>query len=378
MSGNRSASTAVHPGTGRALRVDVVKLKQNQLGLKYAATHSRIRLNLLSVSQLVRGGCEVHFGGTHGASSIVMPSGKVEEMTQKNGLYWVQVGFEDDAQAMVVSSMLEHQRKCHFWQTNCRVANCDACKLSKAQKPSHRKSRPGAYKATRIGQSVHFDHVGPIDVPSISGCRWLLNAIDDFSGWTESFPGALKTEAVEGLSTYAKMNGTPESVRTDRDPVFAEPRSAWKMYCGKNQIQPRHSAPYEPEQNGKEERFNRTLMGAIRAIMVGVDKRLWPYAAKCASYIWNRVDHRRQKSPYFLRYGREPGLNHIRKFGCMCWMRVHQRRKMGDQYRAAVFLGYDSESPAYMVGYATKNGAMAVAVCSDVKFDENRTVSDLK
>ena len=51
---------------------------------------------------------------------------------------------------------------------------------------------------------------------------------------------------------------------------------------------------------------------------------------------------------------------------------------MDDQYRSAVFLGYDSESPAYMVGYATKNGAMAVAVCSDVKFDENRTVSDLK
>ena len=38
-----------------------------------------------------------------------------------------------------------------------------------------------------------------------------------------------------------------------------------------------YSIPYEPEMNGKIERFKQTIGNAIRANCYGVDNRVWDY-----------------------------------------------------------------------------------------------------
>ena len=373
---SRELQVATSGGAGVSVRM--MRTRPNSFGIKIAATHPCIRLNILSVSQLEKHGFAVRFGGVQDGGVMTMPNGNEVKMLRQSGLYWVKVGFNKPVAALVTTSRLRHQRMCHFWQTDCRVGDCEACAESKGQKPSHRKQRPEGYKSTRTGQAVHFDHVGPISMPSAGGARWMLNAIDDYDGWTECYPGRSKTEAADGLREYVAQHGVPESVRTDRDPTFAEPNAAWKKLCAEKNIKVRHAAPYEPEQNGKEERFNRTLLDAMRTIMVGVDQALWPHAAKCASYVWNRVCRREKKSPYYMRYGREPSTTHFRRFGCVCWMRVHQRTKLEPKYKRGVFLGYAADSPAYLVGHPDKAGSFAVSVCYDVKFREDTLVSSLE
>ena len=56
---------------------------------------------------------------------------------------------------------------------------------------------------------------------------------------------------------------------------------------------PLRPPPYCPQRNSKAERMVRTVTEALRAMMIGVDPRLWCYALETFSIIWNRVHAQR-------------------------------------------------------------------------------------
>ena len=53
-----------------------------------------------------------------------------------------------------------------------------------------------------------------------------------------------------------------------------------------------HSTPYLPQQNGVVERTMRPMGEALRAILRGVDRTVWCYAASYYAYTRNRVPKR--------------------------------------------------------------------------------------
>ena len=372
---NKKLTLQVATQSSKPISVEIVQVTENSVRMAYAATHPRIRANLLSVSRMCKDGAHIIFDGND--PHIKMKDGAILHMVKKDGLYWVKLYFSKSATSNMATTKLLRQRMCHYWQTTCRVEKCEECMTNKAQKPSHAQVRSPKYNSKFTGEAVHFDHVGPLSVESITGCTWLLNCIDDYDGWVETYPANKKQDAVEGLKEYILQHGKPKSVRTDKDNVFAAPNSEWKLYCVRNGIILRHSAPYQPEQNGRQERFNRTIMDAVRCIMHGLDQKLWPYAAKCATYVWNRVDKRKKKSPYYVRHKREPSLDHLRRFGCECWIRIQNRKKLGPQYKRGIFLGYSQDSPSYIVGVAGANGQLCTLVSYDVKFNEEKLITDL-
>ena len=133
----------------------------------------------------------------------------------------------------------------------------------------------------------------------------------------------------------------------------------------------------------------RALGDSLRAVLCGVDRALWDFAAEYLGYTWNRIPRReyprfprgKDKSPIDIRHqvrtertqggekqvgndGRSETpltgnsrfknyLPHFRRFGVLCFalnQPVAERPKLGAKRTPGVFLGYSRTSASYIIG----------------------------
>nr|GEY17700.1 retrovirus-related Pol polyprotein from transposon TNT 1-94 [Tanacetum cinerariifolium] len=92
------------------------------------------------------------------------------------------------------------------------------------------------------------------------------------------------------------------------------------VFCEDKGIKREYSVAKTPQQNGVVERSNRTLIEAVRTMLV--DSKLpttfWAEAVNTACYVLNRalVTKPHNKTPYELIRGRPPLIDFIKPFGC--------------------------------------------------------------
>ncbi len=122
----------------------------------------------------------------------------------------------------------------------------------------------------------------------------------------------------------------------------------------KNKIRHETSAPYSPHQNGTAERGWRTLYDMSRCLLIESElpDELWNYAMQTSAYVRNRCYCRRTKeTPYELFTGRKPDVSKMQKFGSICFANKQEKSKLDSRCEQGVFIGYDKNSPAYLVYY---------------------------
>ena len=69
-----------------------------------------------------------------------------------------------------------------------------------------------------------------------------------------------------------------------------------------------------------------------------------------AAYIRNRCfNNRLKQTAYFAITGRKPNLSNMRIFGSECYAYKQNKQKLDPRCTKGIFLGYDKESPAYLV-----------------------------
>jgi len=101
----------------------------------------------------------------------------------------------------------------------------------------------------------------------------------------------------------------------------------------------------------------------------GLPKEFWTYAVKAAMYIRNRCYCRRTgRTHYELLLGRKPDLCSMHIFGSDCFGYQHQPKKLDNRSKKGQFVGYDLESPAYLVFYPDENSVRRVR---NVRFIED-------
>ena len=119
-----------------------------------------------------------------------------------------------------------------------------------------------------------------------------------------------------------------------------------------------YSAPYSPHQNGTAERNWRTLFEMVRCMVIenNLPKSLWTYAVMTAAVIRNRCfNNRLKQTPYYMITGRKPDRAKMNIFGSTCYAYKKLKTKLYPKCEKRIFVGYDRNSPAYLVFYHENN-----------------------
>ena len=249
---------------------------------------------------------------------------------------------------------------------------CEPC----IQAKQHRLPFPTSDRASsKPLELLHMDVCGPLEEDSRGGARYLATFLDDFSRLSTVVPITYKSEVASVVKEVVQMLETQtgsklRSVRTDRGTEYLN--AQLEGFFKEKGVKHETTAPYTPEQNGAAERFNRTLMERVRAMLFDAQqpKDMWAEAAATATYIRNRSPTTgRAQTPWELCFGSKPNVSGMKVFGARAYVHVPKqgRNKLDSRTRAGTFLGYQPNSKAYRV--LLDDDKMVIS--RDVTFDES-------
>ena len=115
-----------------------------------------------------------------------------------------------------------------------------------------------------------MDVCGPLEKPSLGGCRYFATFLDDFSKLSYVQPLVRKSDvasATKGvLAQLENLSGRRvRTVRTDGGGEYVN--FELDAYFQSRGIRHQQTVRYTPQQNGAAERLNRTLMERVRAML---------------------------------------------------------------------------------------------------------------
>ncbi|WVZ93799.1 hypothetical protein U9M48_039754 [Paspalum notatum var. saurae] len=324
-------------GQGKVLGVGSVSLSA-KLSLREVAFVQNLGFNLVSVSQLLNDGFEVHF--KKGACRVLdaeeilvcslLPSSQVfrVDLTSISG----------PARCLVASPSTDiwkwHRRLGHLsFDLLVRLSSmgiirglpklkaekdlvCHPYRHGKMVAPSH---TPMSQVMTSYpGELLHMDTVGPARVASVGGKWYVLVIVDDFLRFSWVFFMEFKEEAFGFVRNLVlrlrnESHKALRAIRSDNGGEFRN--SGFENFCRDLGLEHQFSSPYTPRQNGVVERKNRTLVEMARTMLDEhrTPRRFWAEAVNTACYIANRIFLRAflGKTSYELRFGRPPSVKHF-------------------------------------------------------------------
>ena len=267
-------------------------------------------------------------------------------------------------------------------QSSIPSKTCEACT---AAKQTHKPFPQEAENRSEIpGERVVSDVWGPARVMSIGGWKYYISFGDDSVRYVTALflrekgdaPIRIKEHAIKikqrfgkGL-TYLRVDNGKELVN---DEV--------RKFCAEEGITIETSAPYSPSQNGIAERFNRTLIELVRAMLIAKELPtfLWDEAVSHATYIRNRSPTKalKGKTPYEAWTGKKPDVSHFREFGSDVWIldEDKNRSKLAPKSKKMVFVGFMEGSKA--VRYWDKK-MRNIKVSRNFAFNENEELRELE
>ncbi|GKC12621.1 retrovirus-related pol polyprotein from transposon TNT 1-94 [Tanacetum coccineum] len=248
---------------------------------------------------------------------------------------------------------------------------CHACEKGK-QKPLTFKS-VHSDQITASFHLLHMDLFGPIGTPSMSGKRYTLVIVDEFSRFTWVFFLKLKSETSHILINFIKLyelqfDTKIKQLRSDQGTEFRN--ATLEEFCSGKGIVQNFSAPYTPQQNGVAECRNRTLIEAARTMLSEANMKLyfWAEAVNTACYTQNRsiIVKRHNKTSYELLHLKKPSISHLKVFGCVCFILNSKDHpsKFAPKADEGILLGYSEISKAYRVYNSVRN------TCNNVDFQK--------
>ena len=252
------------------------------------------------------------------------------------------------------------------------VDNCYGCLVGKQARVSHPlKSNPITSAPLEL---IHTDLMGPITPASAGGAAYILTIIDDFTHFASAFLLRNKTQVAETWRGWwkqaEKQSGfLVKRIRCDKGTEFKNQKmDALVKEMG---VKWEFTNTDTPQQNGVAERYNRTLISTVRAMMSSANCALkwWGEAVKTANYLRNRVPHAalpEGETPYYKWSGRLINPTRLHIFGCKAYVMNLKKNMTKLQTRAneGFFMGYSEDT----AGYRVKLHSGKIVESSDVVF----------
>jgi hypothetical protein len=252
--------------------------------------------------------------------------------------------------------------------------HCISCIVGK----SPQKSYPfRGNRASLVGDLLHMDLCGPFPVQAPHGERYFFNILDDKSNWGFTFGLRLKSDAFSHYrATEAFLersnNVSIKAIRCGGELELTAGRMGDHLTSKGITVQ--RTVPYAHQQNGKSERYIRTIEEGGQALLAdaGLPMSFWLDAVLTRQYLLNRLPTSTLPddiTPYeILTNGRKPDLSHLRVWGCDCYVAIPDelRAKAGFKRFRAIFVGYED----HRIGWRVRDLHGKYSFSNDVIFNE--------
>ena len=180
-----------------------------------------------------------------------------------------------------VNAALDLHRRIGHLHVPGNEVECPERMEAKGQTKNVRRYREPEHETPIPLEQLNADFWGPINPTSIRGNKLLFVMVCDASSYVWVLPLETKdmaTAAVEqildGISCRDAIfvgHRVVQRIKTDNEPAVRD--GPWQKALKSRNVEPTHSAPYIPQQNGVVERMMRTLGSNMRSMMNGVDKK---------------------------------------------------------------------------------------------------------
>lgn len=209
-------------------------------------------------------------------------------------------------------------------------------------------------RATEPLELVHTDLCGPMPCSSLSGSKYFLLFIDDFSRKTFVYFLKTKSEVFEKFKSFKVLveNQTGRKIKVLRSDNGGEYiNSNFQMFLKDNGIRHQTTVPHSPQQNGVAERANRTIMEAARCMLqdANLAQEFWAEAVNTAVHIRNHCPTKAVMgcTPEEKWTNRKVSIKHFRIFGCVAYALNPNRKKLDSKCKSYIFVGYCDDTKGY-------------------------------
>jgi hypothetical protein len=232
---------------------------------------------------------------------------------------------------------------------------CEACILGKQHVlPFGRSTRV----AKVPGEIIHADVCGPMEENSIGNSRYFLLLKDDYSHYRSVYFLKNKSEAKSKIKAFLELAASVtgnriQILRTDQG--LEEVNKEVTKFLEDRGIRHQKSCTYTPQQNGRIERENRTVVELARTMLQAknMKKELWAEAVATAVYVLNLsgTSSVKGKTPFELWFKDTPDLKRLHPFGSEIYVLVpkQHRRKWDVKSKKGIFVGYGEQIKGYRV-----------------------------
>lgn len=249
---------------------------------------------------------------------------------------------------------------------------CSSCQLGKSRR-LHLPSRQGS--SAKAFDLVHSDVWGPAPTSSLSGCRYYVSFVDDYSKFVWVYFLHNKSQVHSIVQLFLEMVSTQFStkIKAFQTDWGGEYRNVSNMLQQKG-ITHQISCPYTPEQNGSSERCNRVIVEKGLALLAHshLPSQFWERAFHTVVYLHNRTitPILAYKSPFEFLYEKVPDYGFLKSFGCLCfpYLRPYNHNKLECRSLPCVFIGYSPKHKGYMCYHVPTS---RVYISRYVVFDES-------
>ena len=238
-----------------------------------------------------------------------------------------------------------------FLTTNPICQGCAEGKMPSASFP------PSMSRATRPFEIIHTD-LKSFPVLSYHKYKYFISFFDDYTshGWIimiklksdmkviiKQFNAMVKNQFNFSVGTFHSDEGGEHNDRELLDDL---------KDLG---IQIQRSVPHASQQNGRAERFNRTIMDKAQAICLDacIPQSWWEFAVLHAIHLYNRmpIKHLGYKTPFEKLRGVKPSISHLCVFGCGAYVFLPEEvriNKLAPKLELMTFIGFADGVKGYL------------------------------
>ena len=353
----------------------------------------KLSYSLSSVSKATESGKTTKFDET-GCQILGKNSKVIAAATRVGSLYYLDCLVKQQVSVAQCKEVLWHRRYGHLGTQNLQklardklvdnfdfdaskdIDFCETCVEGKHHR-SQFKSNGATHTKEPLGL-VHSDVCGKIGTRSLGGANYFLTFIDDKTHYVWVYILKTKDEVfkyfLDWKTQAENFSGHQLKVlRTDNGGEYTS--KEFENYLKSEGVRHELTVPKTPEQNGVAERLNRTLVEAVRSMLIDANlpHKFWAEGLSTAVYLKNRSPAKAVKgmTPFEAWKNTRPKVGHLRVFGCDAFAHIpkDERHKLDAKARKSIFLGYEEETKGYRLYDMTRS---RVFYSRAVRFNETK------